>query len=344
VTALEQILIAWLLNLSWQAPLLFLMADAVVRALRNLSARVHHQIWLLSLGIATLVPAGSLLGLWSPGASGTTERETPGWSQQLMRVLLVVVASAIAIRCISFIRAWVETTRLKRKATPIRPELLPGLMAFRDSDARSSNFTILGLPPDAARLGPLTVGILHPTILLPEWLLSSADQKTLQSALAHEMAHVYRRDMWWWMVAEVLLIPLAFHPIATMFRRRLVETREVACDEFVVENALPSLDYARALLEVARIVSNRTAALHALGASHSVLLEVRIRALTASRGIPKGRLNRLKKTAFAAGVTVLGILLILPARSLYVWLSSVPPPTVWSELVPPPPPPPPRDR
>lgn len=288
MTALEQILIAWLLNLSWQAPLLFLMSAVVVRALRNLSARVHHQIWLMSLGIATLVPAGSLLGLWSPGTAGTTERQTPAWSQQLMRVLLVVVASAIVIRCISFIRAWVETTRLKRKATPICPELLPGLMAFRDSDARSSNFTIVALPPDAARLGPLTVGILHPTILLPEWLLSSADQKTLQSAVAHETAHVYRRDMWWWMAAEVLLIPLTFHPVGTMFRRRIVETREVACDELVVEKALPSLDYAGALLEVARVVSRPIIPLHALGASDSVLLELRIRALATSRGIRNG--------------------------------------------------------
>jgi beta-lactamase regulating signal transducer with metallopeptidase domain len=83
----------------------------------------------------------------------------------------------------------------------------------------------------------------------------------LVSVVAHELAHVQRQDMLWHLVSEILLIPLAFHPLSYVLRNRLAETREMACDALVAERVLPATDYARTLLDVAGTLRNSAAPL-----------------------------------------------------------------------------------
>lgn len=343
MTAVEQLLVAWLLNLSWQAPLVVVLAGVVIKTLRNRPARVHHQIWLLSIGTITTLPAGSLLGLWGSVTTAPFGREPPLWSQQPMRAFLVVAAVAILIRTTAVIRAALESRRLRREATLVSTEDLTGDMIPFPRGGAWSNLQVMASPSDASTLGPMTVGVLHPAILMPGCLLSSTDRNTLRAVLAHEMAHVCRGDMWWSTVAEVLLIPLAFHPVAAVLRRRLIETRELACDEFVVEGGFRSTDYAQALLDVTRLVTDSPRALNPLGVSGGAVLEQRIRALAAWRGTRDLRLNTWQRILMGIGTTLILAPLLLSARSVYEWLTSVPTPNFSFGPLPAPPPPPPKD-
>ncbi len=77
--------------------------------------------------------------------------------------------------------------------------------------------------------GPLLLGIRHPVIIIPEAMLIG-DGEELRLALAHELAHVRRRDiLWGWLpaLAELLFF---FHPLLYPARRECRLAQEIACD------------------------------------------------------------------------------------------------------------------
>jgi len=45
-----------------------------------------------------------------------------------------------------------------------------------------------------ATAGPLTMGVLHPVIVLPEDLVQCLDRRQLRDVLVHEFSHALRRD------------------------------------------------------------------------------------------------------------------------------------------------------
>lgn len=77
---------------------------------------------------------------------------------------------------------------------------------------------------------PFILGILRPRIYLP----SSLGQTEIKYVLAHEQAHLKRKDHWWKLLAYVLLAVYWFHPL--MWAAYVLFTRdtELACDEKVV--------------------------------------------------------------------------------------------------------------
>lgn len=66
-------------------------------------------------------------------------------------------------------------------------------------------------------------------LLLPAWT-PSLTPKQQQALLAHELAHVQRRDTAWKTGLRLATLPLAFHPLATLALRRLDALAEDACD------------------------------------------------------------------------------------------------------------------
>jgi|GEM_PF-752720 len=77
--------------------------------------------------------------------------------------------------------------------------------------------------------GPLLLGMVHPVIIVPQAMLAGNEEE-LQLALAHELAHVRRRDiLWGWLpvVAELLFF---FHPLVYLARREYRLAQEIATD------------------------------------------------------------------------------------------------------------------
>jgi hypothetical protein len=97
---------------------------------------------------------------------------------------------------------------------------------------------------------PVTVGILHPRILLPtnwtEW-----PQHKLHAVLAHEQAHVQRRDTLTSLLAHLNRCLFWFHPLAWWLQRKLSLTAECACDDAAIRSLGESRRYAEVLLEMA---------------------------------------------------------------------------------------------
>ena len=161
----------------------------------------------------------------------------------------------------------------------------------------------LGLGPVALLvtdepIAPAAIGLVRPAIMLPRSLLREARDAELRAVLAHEMAHVARHDAARHVLAELALLPLRFHPVVPLLRRRLAETRELACDEAAAGVVGGVRDYARALLDVSAILAGLSRPLTLPGVLGAGLLEVRMRHLTGN-STPWGRLRARLSLALA---------------------------------------------
>ena len=97
-----------------------------------------------------------------------------------------------------------------------------------------------------AVLSPFVLGLMHPRIYLPFYL----DQDTMEHVVAHERAHIQRRDHWWKLLAFVLLSVYWFNPLLWLAYLLLCRDIELTCDEKVVRGMEPRqrADYSQALL------------------------------------------------------------------------------------------------
>ncbi len=127
---------------------------------------------------------------------------------------------------------------------------------------------------------PATVGWIRPVVLLPkdslEW-----DTQTLQSALAHELAHVKQGD---WLVrclSQVATVMYPFNPLVWMAAARLRTESEFAADDCALRIGIAPTEYAKRLLEIASR-SNRSYAL-VVPMARSPKVESRLRAILDKR-------------------------------------------------------------
>jgi bla regulator protein BlaR1 len=99
---------------------------------------------------------------------------------------------------------------------------------------------------------PLVTGLLRPVVLLPSSDVDRLEPRDLEMALAHEMAHVARGDLWLGLVPALARRMFFFHPAAWLAEREFAIAREAACDEAVLgRRDADAFAYGRLLLRLA---------------------------------------------------------------------------------------------
>lgn len=98
---------------------------------------------------------------------------------------------------------------------------------------------------------PVALGVLRPEICVPPRALSHLEPEQQEGMLAHELAHLVRRDPFWLAFSRLLSSVLFFQPLNRVAGRRLRELSERLCDEWAVERTGRPLSLARCLAEVA---------------------------------------------------------------------------------------------
>lgn len=93
---------------------------------------------------------------------------------------------------------------------------------------------------------PFVLGILRPRIYLPK----SIAREDIPHVVAHERAHILRRDPLWKLLGFGLLIVYWFQPLLWLAYILLCRDMELACDERVIASLSPRhrADYSQALL------------------------------------------------------------------------------------------------
>ena len=88
--------------------------------------------------------------------------------------------------------------------------------------------------------GPLVTGLARPVVLLPAWFETDYDDVQQRAALAHELTHVRRGDLWALQIAELFVACLWFNPLAYYAHRAFRTDQEAACDADVLKTGTAS--------------------------------------------------------------------------------------------------------
>ena len=275
-----------LLQASWQSAVVLAVAWAIARWCTFLSPRVI--CWVLHLACLKLVlallwvePIGLPLlpatpaGTVSPEtivAHATTAQSGPEEPPMIERFMLVgqidpqprTVTDRIGLLpllqslwlagfcgCVMItVGRWISIRRLCRAADPIRSVVLQHAFRLEAQRLGIRRLPKLRLSPRAD--GPLLAGIGRPTIVLPNRVEESFDESELRLVLAHELAHLKRRDLLWNWLPTIVGWLFWFHPLVWLMKRGWSEAQEAACDEMLIQNhvARPA-EYGRLLLKLA---------------------------------------------------------------------------------------------
>lgn len=146
------------------------------------------------------------------------------------------------------------------------------------------------------------MGFVRKRVVLPAGMLTGLAQADLDTAIAHELAHVERSDFLKNMLYELLSLPVSYHPAFWLARQRMTETREMVCDQMAAELS-GSHQYAQSLLRLASLLleGKPLGVPHAIGVFETNTLERRLMKLTEVTK-PAGRLHRW--VAFGASVAL----------------------------------------
>ncbi len=98
---------------------------------------------------------------------------------------------------------------------------------------------------------PLSMGLLRPAVCVPPRALHELDPEEQEAMLAHELAHVARRDPAWLFALWGIEALFFFQPLNRLARRSLAETFELAADAWAARATGERLALASCLARIA---------------------------------------------------------------------------------------------
>ncbi|MEO7072516.1 MAG: M56 family metallopeptidase, partial [Rhodanobacter sp.] len=214
-----------LLGLAWHAPLqLPLLTPSVLQAPAVMPAAVS---------VVTLAADATLMPVAAPALS---------WRAGLATLWLALVVLQLLLAC----RQWRQARHVLRASRPVRDTALLALCSRQAQ--RLGLRRCPQLRSSDAITSPQVSGLWRPVVLLPTGRALSVDEAAM--ALAHELAHVRRGDLWLAWVPALAQCLFCFHPLVRWAMREYALNRESACDAQVVQHAAAPQDYGRLLLRL----------------------------------------------------------------------------------------------
>jgi bla regulator protein blaR1 len=329
-------------NHLWQSTLCIVIAGLLTLVLRKNRARARYGIW-LAASIKFLIPFSLLIAVgshlarprvvpaaepdfflameefsqpFSQASTGlqTAEKSRPDpWGryqvvQVLPEILMATWFCGFAVVLLVWFAQWRRISAALREASPIREGREVEALRRLQRVGGIRKPIALWLSPDT--LEPGIFGIFKPVLVWPEGISKNLQDTHLEAIIAHEVWHVRRRDN---LAAAVHMIVEAifwFHPLVWWLTSRLVEERELACDEAVLELGSERQVYAESILKTCEFCVESPLACMS-GVTGSDLKKRIVRIMTERLGHKLSLSRKLLLTAFAiaviAGPVVFGL-------------------------------------
>ena len=329
----ESWILSYLLNSLWQIPLLFAAGWVAARALRTVGSAAEHRVWVTVLLLQSLLPAGSALPwewLRTLFVMGSADRAGEAHVSVVMgagtglgavhlpaeflTTIAIAYGAVSAYFAARFVWRWRKLSLLRQEAVEV---VLTGEAAL-DWAQCSKRFGIdeASIAASTQTFGPVTMGLARKLVLVPVSMAAGLPEADLRTVIAHEFAHMRRNDFLKNIIYELLSLPVSYHPLFWLTRERLMESREMVCDEMAAGIAGRN-EYARSLLRLASLLvkgmSIRTP--HAIGIFDANAFERRLMKLTEKQNEIRGVRRLVIVVACAAfGVVTCGSALALSMR------------------------------
>jgi TonB family protein len=322
MSGIESVLVSYVLNSLWQVPLLFASAWIAARVVRAAGSEAEHRVWVVALLLQSLLPAISILPWqrvriawpWHAQAAiadgqvsvhmgagtGLADLRVP---QMLMTTLAVAYVLFAVYFIVRLIWRFVRLSALIRGTEPL---MLSGEAAL--SCAQWSLRFDIGRPiaivSSKEIFAPVTIGAVHNCVVLPAGMVTRLADSDLDTAIAHEFAHIRRNDFLKNLIYEVLSLPISYHPCLWLTRQRIMETREMICDAMAAGGS-GNQEYAQSLLRLASLLlqGRPVSVPHAIGVFDTNTLERRLMKLTEK----KKEIGRLRLSVSLGACIGLGV-------------------------------------
>lgn len=272
------------------ATAVLLAGMAGAHLLRRTPAAARHLLWVGTLGAVVVlwishafVPQD--MGAFGVplGASGDGARAMPATEWWSPTALGAVWATGCVLLIAYRLVGWWRVARLARDAAPVRDARVLRHLARARIRGGVARPVIVRTAPGC--LGPAVSGVWRPVLFLPADAATWEDAR-LDAVLAHELAHVARRDLLVEALAQAAVALYWYHPLAWIVARRERLAREQACDDAVLRSGAAPVAYAATLLAVARAVGRTPGP--ALGFARVSALETRVAAVLDPARVRRG--------------------------------------------------------
>ena len=254
--------ISALANHLWQSTVFVVAAWLLAFALRKNQASTRYWIWLSAslkflMPLSLLIEAGRRIGTISalhgarPAVSQIVERVTQPFPQtELVSIATAAVPLDHAgLWPVVAVSLWAAGVLILACIWALRWWQLHA--ALRDASPQALDVAVPALS-SRTLLEPGIFGIVKPVLMLPEGITDRLTPAQLSSVLAHEMCHVRRRDNLTFAMHMAVETIFWFHPFVWWIRTRLIEERERACDEAVLQSGNEAEVYAEGILNVCK--------------------------------------------------------------------------------------------
>ena len=292
----------------WQGALAALVFAVVLYFTRRTSARLRYGLGLATLALVLLMsgltfwnhysgsgPAGSaaLVGqaatasaatqptvlpapAGAPGQGSRAQRIAAFFSDYFSRHLPLIVSLwllGVLFLTLRFSGSLLYIQRLKYWQN--RPLPSPWPEKLQELAARAGLRRPLRLLESLRLKTPVVIGHLKPVLLLPAGLVSGLPADEVEALLAHELAHILRRDYLVNVMQHLVDILFFFHPGIRWISAAVRQEREHCCDDFAVELCGDARHYALALARLqAAGPGYPQPALAAAGRAHKLLRRI----------------------------------------------------------------------
>jgi beta-lactamase regulating signal transducer with metallopeptidase domain len=327
----DRYVLTFLLNALWQIPIIASVSALLGWVMRNGPVSHRHAIYATALAACLLLPIASVRtsqpngrievkvafppqpAVASPAItpvtalarSGKAARSNVQFPRAFAISVVVIYFVFLAHRLALIVRACVRTRQIRRSVTKHAASPRVERVWSRCLDV----FGLHGvtLSSSAHIPSPVTAGLWHKVVLLPDAVFGEESEDVLTTAIGHELAHLARRDSAFLLLYELLYAPVSFHPAAWFIHRRIEQTREMACDELVTSKLMDASVYARSIVNIAATMTCLKNAGYTLGVFDGSILEDRVRRLLER---PVANLRRAR-FLLATGLSALAVCTVI---------------------------------
>jgi beta-lactamase regulating signal transducer with metallopeptidase domain len=231
------------------------------------------------------------------------------WSLGIWALIAALRAARLGFAQLRWSKSWRERETVT--AGPL-PEMLAQLCQ-RAGFKRQVRLTC------SARLAA-PIALRGDEICLPVRAINELTLEQQESMLAHELAHLVRRDPAWLMLCAVIEMLFFFQPLTRLARRYLREEAEYLCDDWAVMQTGKSLSLAKSLTEVATWIETAPPPplVSSMGSNSSALVQ-RVQRLLEAEPRPSLDFGQAWQALLAAGLLILAAWsapLITPDRKM----------------------------
>ena len=267
-------------NHLWQSTLFGFLVWGFTLVLRKNRAQVLYRLW-LAASVKFLVPFSLLIGLGGmlprpqsaavvipvysvadaigmpfirlPVNTADMGLQLPlrkGFGKAFLATLLVVWSCGVMVVLAVWRVRWRQVATTLRRATS--SEGGREWETLRRVEEKIGAHRQIALMTSEEPMEPGIVGVWRPTLIWPKRLTIRLEDEQIEAIFAHELVHARRRDNLTAALHMFVESVFWFHPMVWWIERRMVEERERACDEAVVDLGSAPAIYAEGLLKTMR--------------------------------------------------------------------------------------------